>query len=154
MRLLDILHPQCIKVPLANATKREAVDELADLLATAHGITAVAELKAAIWQRENARSTGIGLGIAIPHGKVAGFGALRMAIGIAPKPIEYGSLDRKPVDLVILLVSSADQTAAHIQALAKISRMLTDEALRQSLKTAPDAAALLALLEKYEAAHP
>ncbi len=152
MRLTDILHPQCIKVPLANATKREAVDELADLLAQTHGITAVSELKAAIWQRENARSTGIGLGIAIPHGKVAGFGALRMAIGIAPKPIEYGSLDRKPVDLIILLVSSADQTAAHIQALAKISRMLTDENLRNALKTAPDAATLLAMLEKHEAA--
>ncbi len=152
MRLTDILHSQCIKVPLASATKREAVDELADLLAKTHEIAGVAELKAAIWQRENARSTGIGLGIAIPHGKVAGFGALRMAIGIAPSPIEYGSLDRKPVDLIILLVSSADQTAAHIQALAKISRMLTDEKLRTALKAAPDAAALMALLEQHEAA--
>ena len=151
MRLLDILNPQCVKVPLANVTKKEVVNELADLLASVHGISDVEGLKTAIWQRENARSTGIGYGIAIPHGKVAGLGNLRMAIGIASQPIDYGSLDKKPVEIIILLVSSAEQTAAHIQALAKISRMLTDETLRASLKTASSAEALLALIEKYEA---
>ncbi len=151
MRLLDILHLQCVKVPLASTTKKEAINELADLLSQVHGITDPEGLKTAIWQRENARSTGIGYGIAIPHGKVPGLGSLRMAIGIAPQPIDYGSLDKKPVEIIILLVSSAEQTAAHIQALAKISRMLTDEALRTGLKTASSADALHQMVEKYEA---
>ncbi len=145
MRLTDILQPDCIQVPLTSTDKQAAIFELADLLCAHTPIEDAQELKDAIWARETTRTTGIGHGIGIPHGKCEGVDKLRMAIGITPPDadgIEFGSIDKKPVDLVILLASPTDQTGPHIQALAKISRMLTDAVIRTQLKQSPDAQAL------------
>lgn len=150
MRLTEILQPDCVKVPLAAETKEAAIYEMVDLLASKTGIADLDDLKRAVWQRETTRTTGIGHGIGIPHGKSAGVDRLRMAIGRAAKPIEFRAIDGKPVDLIILLASPADQTGPHIQALAKISRMLTDEALRHALKTVPTATELYQLVERHE----
>ena len=81
MNLLDIVTPDCIAVPLAATDKRGIIDELVDLLAKGGKVTDAAALKEAVWSRELTRSTGIGLGLAIPHGKCAGVGNLAMAIG-------------------------------------------------------------------------
>lgn len=150
MRLTDILQPDCVKAPLSATEKQEAVFELAELLAERAGIEDVEELKAAIWQRESTRTTGIGHGIGIPHGKCKGCKSLSMAVGVTNKPIEFGAIDGNPVELIILLASPVDQTGPHIQALAKISRMLTDESLRKQIKQARDADALYRLIEQYE----
>lgn len=151
MRLTDILQPDCIRVPLRAADKRAAIDELADLLAARGMISDAAELKAAVWQRESTRTTGIGHGIGIPHGKSKACRKLCMAVGITERPLEFGAIDGKPVELIILIASPMDQTGPHIQALAHISRMLTDEILRGRIKTAKDAAQLHRLIEQYEA---
>lgn len=150
MRLTDILQPDCVKVPLGAEQKESAIYELVDLLAEKTGITAVDDLKKAVWQRETTRTTGIGHGIGIPHGKSAGVDRLRMAIGRPAQPIEFRAIDGKPVDLIILLASPADQTGPHIQALAKISRMLTDESLRHAMKAAATSEELYALVERHE----
>jgi mannitol/fructose-specific phosphotransferase system IIA component (Ntr-type) len=150
MRLTDILQPDCVKVPLEAQEKQQAIYELADLLAAKTGITAVEDLKRAVWQRENTRTTGIGHGIGIPHGKCGGCDRLRMAVGIPREPIEFGAIDDKPVTLIILLASPLDQTGPHIQALAKISRMLTDEQLRGALKRATTAEELYQQIVEYE----
>ncbi|NBC10315.1 MAG: PTS transporter subunit EIIA [Planctomycetes bacterium] len=153
MRLTDILQPDCIKVPLASHDKQAAIFELADLLCEHTPIEDPDELKDAIWQREMTRTTGIGHGIAIPHGKCDGVDKLRMAIGVIGSGVEgidFGSIDKKPVDLIILLASPTDQTGPHIQALAKISRMLTDAVIRRNLKDAPDAQTLYDLISQHE----
>jgi mannitol/fructose-specific phosphotransferase system IIA component (Ntr-type) len=77
--------------------------------------------------REQTRSTGIGAGIAIPHGKCKAVKELVMAVGIAHDPIDFASIDAKPVSIIFLLVSPSDQTGPHIQALARISRLMLDE---------------------------
>jgi len=153
MRLTDILQPDCIKVPLESTEKQAAIFELADLLCAHTPIEDPDELKDAIWQREMTRTTGIGHGIAIPHGKCDGVDKLRMAIGViggGVEGIDFGSIDKKPVDLIILLASPTDQTGPHIQALAKISRMLTDAVIRRNLKDAPDAQTLYDLISQHE----
>ncbi|MCC6679337.1 MAG: PTS sugar transporter subunit IIA [Phycisphaeraceae bacterium] len=150
MRLTDILQPDCIKVPLSADQKQAAIYELAQLLAEKCDLGDVEELKRAVWQRESTRTTGIGHGIGIPHGKCAGCRKLCMAIGIAEKPLDFGAIDGKPVDLILLLASPLDQTGPHIQALAQISRMLTDESLRARIKTARDAEQLYKVVEQYE----
>lgn len=152
MRLTEILQSDCVKVPLTSETKEQAIHELVDLLASKTGISAVDDLKRAVWQRETTRTTGIGHGIGIPHGKAAGVDRLRMAIGRPSKPIEFRAIDGRPVDLIILLASPADQTGPHIQALAKISRMLTDDALRGALKTSQSGDALYNLIAEHEKA--
>ena len=150
MRLTDILQPDCVKVPLAAQSKQEAIFELVDLLAAQTAINDAEQLKKAVWQRETTRTTGIGHGIGIPHGKSAGVDRLRMAIGRPTEPVEFRAIDGRPVDLIILLASPADQTGPHIQALARISRMLTDDRLRGDLKTCNDASCLYRLIDEHE----
>jgi mannitol/fructose-specific phosphotransferase system IIA component (Ntr-type) len=151
MRLTEILDPACIKVPLASTGKQDALFELVELLGGCGAVTEVQQLKDAVWQRELTRTTGIGHGIGIPHGKTGCLDALHMAIGLPPAPIEFGAIDGKPVELIILLASPSDQTGPHIQALAKISRMLTDEAFRVAVKKAESAEQLYDMLIQHEA---
>lgn len=151
MRLTDILQPDCVKVPLVSAAKEQAIYELVDLLAERIGIAAKDQLKKVVWQREMTRTTGIGHGIGIPHGKCEGIDKLHMAIGKAARPIDYNSIDKKPVDLILLLVSPVDQTGPHIQALAAISRMLIDPNFRAALRTAVSAEELFRIVAEHEA---
>ena len=134
MRLTDVLKPECIKVPLSSADRQEAIFELAEVLAAPNGIDDLDGLKEAIWAREQTRTTGIGGGIAVPHGKTDGVSHLCMAIGRTPEPIDFGSIDRKPVELIILLASPADQTGPHVTVLSKISQMLIDVVVRERIK--------------------
>jgi len=134
MRLTDILQPDCVIVPLTCDDKQTAIFTLADRLVANTDITDGEALKQAVWQRETTRTTGIGGGVAVPHGKTAGVPSLHMAIGRTAEPLEFGSIDRAPVELIILLASPVDQTGPHVEALSRISRMLIDEAVRDRLK--------------------
>jgi len=136
MRLIDILRPDCIKVPLEAQAKQEAILELVDLLCDHTGIQARQELKNAVWQRELTRTTGIGHGIAIPHGKCSGCSELSIAMAKPATPIDFGAIDGKPVDLIILLASPPDQTGPHIQALSTISRLLSDTGFHAAVREA------------------
>lgn len=150
MRLTEILQPGCIKVPLTATVKQDAIFELIDLLASCHNLGSPEQLKEAVWSREKARTTGIGHGIAIPHGKSAGCTQLSMAIGLTAQPMEFGAIDGRPVQIIILLASPPDQTGPHIQALARISRMLTDEHIRAAMKAAPTSDAVYRLISEHE----
>src|SRR4051812_9069896 len=121
MRLSDILKPQNIKVPLVADSKTGAITELVDLLALNKEISDAKKVLEAVLDRESTRTTGIGNGLAIPHGKAPGAPNLVMAIGRANTPIDFQSIDGKPVTIIWLLSSPQDKTAAHIQALARVS---------------------------------
>ena len=133
MNLTKILKPQNIKVKLESADKKSVIKELVDLLNANGLLSDYDEVLKAVLTREQTRSTGIGSGIAIPHGKCASLKELIMAIGITAQPIEFESVDGKGVSIILLLLSPADQTGPHIQALASISRVMLDEAFRTSL---------------------
>jgi len=152
MRLTELLEPGCIKVPLNATDKQAAIDELVDLLAEQGKITNAAEVKDAVWQRESTRTTGIGHGLAIPHGKVGQVDRLVMAIGRPAEPIDFKAIDGRPVSLIILLVSPADQTGPHIQALATVSRMMTNEKFRHAVREAESAEQVYRLIEEHEKA--
>ena len=119
MNLLDALKPTTVKVPLEADAKRDAINELVDLLAHEELVSDAADLKRVVWERETQRSTGIGEGLAIPHGKTASLSQLLVAMGRPELPLTYESIDGKPVKLIVLLVSPPDKTAEHIQALAR-----------------------------------
>ena len=150
MRLTDILQPDCVKVPLEADNKQACIYELIDHLVEHTDIQDAEGLKQAVWQRELTRTTGIGHGIGIPHGKAAGCDELRMAIGRPAEPLEFGAIDGKPVNLIILLASPLDKTGPHIQALAKISRLLVSEDLRDAFQEAGSAMDLYDLLVRHE----
>jgi len=140
MILTQILQPDCIKVPVESRDKEAVITELVDLL-DANGLLLDRDNALdAVLTRERIQSTGTGAGIAIPHGKCNAVKELVMAIGIAHEPIEFDSIDGKPVTIVILLVSPTNQTGLHIQTLATISRLMLNEEFRQQLEnvTRPD----------------
>lgn len=150
MKLLDILSVDCIKAPLEAGNKQAAINELVDLLATCSRVKQPAMLKEAVWTREMTRTTGIGLGLAIPHGKCAGVENLAIAIGKPAQPMEFQSIDGKPVRLIILLASPPDKTSDHIQALAHISRLMNLEEFRQQVYSATSAQQIYDLLKSHE----
>ncbi len=155
MRLTDILKPKFVKVPLDATDKQSAIKELCHLVATQAQLNdpeaSATTLNDAVWQREQTRTTGIGHGIAIPHGKTDCIQELILALGKPAQPIEFQAVDKKPVDLIILLASPSNQTGPHIQALATISKMLTDDAIRTNIKDAKTAEEVYTVIEAFQA---
>lgn len=139
MRLSEILRPENVKVPLDAKTKGDAIKELVDLLAQNNEISDSKKVLAAILEREGTRTTGIGNGVAIPHGKCVGANHLVLAVGRPAAPIDFQSIDGRPVNLICLLSSPPDKTGPHLIALARISRLMTVEKFRQSLAVAKSA---------------
>ena len=150
MRILDILSPSSVKVPLQSTEKHAILDELVDILAATGLCPDPDGVKRAVWERESIRTTGIGMGLAIPHGKCQSVPNLVLAIGKPSAPIEFGSLDKKPVELVILLISNPDKKDDHIQALGKISKIMTSPEFRQRAYGAQNAAELFGLFREAE----
>lgn len=133
MQLTEILKPRNIKVPLVAGNKTDAIKELIDLLAANGEVTDAQKVLDAVLERESTRTTGIGNGLAIPHGKCAGTPNLVVAVGRAANPIDFQAIDGRPVSLIWLLASPPDKTGPHITALARISRLLTVDKFRQAL---------------------
>ena len=136
MLITQILHPDCVKVPVENSEKEAVITELIDLLDAKGFFTNRDAALDAVLKRERTQSTGTGDGIAIPHGKSNAAKELVMAIGIADEPIEFDSIDGKPVKILLLLVSPTNQTGLHIQALAGISKLLMDKEFKTKLENA------------------
>ena len=150
MILTQILQPGCVKVPLTSTDKRSAITELVNLLDANNLLSDKDAALEAVLTREQTKSTGIGLGVAIPHGKCRAVSQLVMAIGIARHAIYFYSVDGKPVSIIILLISPSDQTGPHIQALAQISRLMLDEQLKEKLRKAHSAKDVCELLSSKE----
>ncbi|MFI4897754.1 MAG: PTS sugar transporter subunit IIA [Phycisphaerales bacterium JB059] len=151
MNLLDILTPECIKAPLESTDKQGVIGELVDLLAEQKLATDPEALKEAVWTREQTRTTGIGHGLAIPHGKCAGLSGLAMAIGKPVEPMDFEAIDQQPVRLIVLLASPPDRTSDHIQARARIRRLISLESVREQVYEADTAEAIYDLLTAQEA---
>lgn len=139
MRLTEILKPQNIKVPLEAKIKTDAIGELVNLLAANGDLTDSKKVLEAVLDREATRTTGIGNGLAIPHGKCTGTDHLVMAIGRPATPIDFQAIDGRPVNLIWLLSSPPDKTGPHIHALARISRLMTIDRFRLALQAAKTA---------------
>jgi len=150
MNLTQILQLKSIKVPLEGKNKESAILELVDLLDSNGLLIDRDKVLDAVLTREKTRSTGIGSGIAIPHGKCSSVRELVMAIGIADEPIDFQGVDNKPVTIILLLLSPADQTGPHIQALASISRLMLDEEFRQLLTKATSSEEVYKLINNKE----
>ncbi len=150
MNLLDILTADCIKAPLVGTDKKTVIDELVDVLSAAGRVTDAKSLKEAVWTREQTRTTGIGHGLAIPHGKSAGMPGLAMAIGKPAKPMDFEAIDGQPVRLVVLLASPPDRTSDHIQALARISRLMAKDEFREKIYAAETSEQVYELLKSQE----
>ena len=151
MNLTEILQPTCVIAPLSSKDKDSVISELVDILDENGQLIDKNVVLESVLIREETRSTGIGSGIAIPHGKCKAVKDLVMGIGLAhDNPIDFESIDDQPVSIVILLVSPVDQTGPHIQALAKISRLMLDEEFKSKLEKAGSTEEAYTLLKNKE----
>ena len=150
MELSKLITLDRVRVPINATEKQGVITELVDLVAETGGLVGRDAALDAVLKRENERTTGIGYGLAIPHGKSPGCKKLVMAAGKPGQPVDFQSLDRRPVTFVVLLVSPPDQTGPHIQALAKISRLMNIEEFRDAVDQAATAEELHAAIATYE----
>lgn len=125
MRLSELLREDLVKIGLEGEDKEEVFEEMVHLLVQSGSLADREEALTALWEREKMMTTGIGKGLAIPHGKVASKIGLKVAMGISPEGIDYESLDHEPVYVVLMVFSQDDDPGPHIQALAEISRLFS-----------------------------
>ena len=121
-----------------------------DLIGARGGVSDIDALKAAVWKREQTRTTGIGHGLAVPHGKSAVCDRLLMAVGKPAEPIDFQAIDRKPVNVIFLLAGPLNQPGPHVQAMAQISRMMAKSEIRESIELASDSEALYEIICEQE----
>ncbi|MFA5040563.1 MAG: PTS sugar transporter subunit IIA [Bdellovibrionales bacterium] len=147
----DLITPQAVDASLASATKKDVLQSLAasSALLLNNDKFAVFDV---LWERERLGTTGVGQGIAIPHARVAGLKKVFGFFARLKEPVNFESIDDKPVDLVFLLLSPEDAGADHLSALATVSRALRDPKLCERLRAAKDPAAIFRLLTEGEKA--
>lgn len=133
MLLTDLLTPERIKIPLQSGTKEDVLRELVQVLTRSNGVDEPEEVLRAVREREAVLSTGIGNGVAIPHGKSAMVPELVMAAGRTASPVEFDSLDGQPVQLLFMLVGPETAAGPHIKALSRISRLIRNDSVRNTL---------------------
>ena len=145
MNLIDLIQLNTMRAPLNSTDRQGVISELVDLLAETDCISDCDTIKKAVWDRELQRTTGIGEGLAIPHGRCDVLENMVMAMGRPATPIDFASPDKRPVELIILLVSPTNNTSDHIQALGRISRLMIDRSFREAAYSTQDAEALFTL---------
>ena len=150
MQLQDILSPRRIKIPIAGQDKASVIRELVGLVVE-NGAAEFGDVLRAVEEREAVLSTGIGCGVAIPHGKSARVTELRLAAGTSPLPVSFDALDGEPVRLFFLLVGPETSSADHVKALSRISRVIRRQPVRERLLAARDAEEFLQTLWSAEA---
>lgn len=145
MPLLDFLDPQAVLPALRVSGKKQALQELA---AHAARLTTLPEnaIYEALLQRERLGSTGIGEGIAIPHGKLAGLTRIFGLVARLEKPIDFEALDDQQVDVFFLLLAPEGAGADHLKALARVARVLREPGLIERVRATKDATALYAIM--------
>jgi len=154
MKIAEFLNEKAI-VPGLKATDKESViRELVDVLGKAEGFRNRDDIVKILLGRESLGSTGIGLGIGIPHGKCSNIKRLVACFGISQKGVDFDALDGEPVYIFFLLVAPEDSAGPHLKALARISRLLKDKYFRDFLRSLKDEKAIFKAIRDEDAKKP
>jgi PTS system nitrogen regulatory IIA component len=145
MDLRDIIAPEAIFPAMRVGNKKQALQELSEKAAALTGLQ-TREIFDTLLQRERLGSTGIGSGIAIPHGKLPRCPAIVGVFARLHKPIEFEALDDAPVDLIFLLVAPEGAGADHLNALSRAARALRDPAVLATIRSTRDASVIYSVL--------
>ena len=146
MEIKDLITEDLIIPDLKGTNKKHVLEELVQhLVSKVKGIDADELLKVLI-EREKLGSTGIGNGIAIPHGKLNRLEKIVLLFGKSLQGVDFDSIDEKPVNLIFLLVAPSNTAGVHLKALARLSRLLKSNSFREALLDAPDAQTLYRII--------
>jgi PTS system nitrogen regulatory IIA component len=152
MEIADLLSPSAVMARLKAANKKQVLQEMSEKAAALTGLPE-RRIFETLNERERLGSTGMGQGIAIPHGRLAGIQKMTGLFALLEAPVEFDSMDDQPVDLVFLLLAPEGAGADHLKALARVSRLLRNHSLCEKLRGSSDAGAILALLTEPVASH-
>ena len=152
MLLTELLSLERVRIPLRARTKDELLHELVEAVSQGLPETAAESILTAVRDREQVLSTGIGQGVAIPHGKTPVVDQLLMAAGVTAQPVDFDALDGEPVELCFVLVGPESAAGAHVKALSRISRLLRRASLRDALRAAATPDEFLRLVRESETA--
>ena len=133
MRLTDVLNENLVNISLDGTSRDACIRELIDKLVDTETIINVDSIFEAVLEREKIMTTGVGNGIAIPHCKHADSPEFAVCLGIQPKGVDFQSIDKKDVNIIFLLVGPENNPGLHIKLLSRISRLMSNEELRQQL---------------------
>ncbi len=142
MKISELLDPQAIVADLQAKDKRTTLAELTDSLISCESSLDREDVVAVLQEREKLGSTGIGDGVAIPHGKLAGIPELKLVFGRSHAGVDFESMDGQPAHLFFLLIAPEESVGVHLKTLARISKLLKDAAVRKKLMDAPDRQAI------------
>ena len=145
MNIEDILEPGSVIANLRATSKKQVLQELSKVAGDALGVDARRVFDILV-ERERLGSTGVGAGLAIPHGKLPGLERLQGVFARLEKPVDFDSIDDEPVDLVFLLLAPEGAGADHLKALARVSRIMRDREFCDKLRGSDNPDAIYALL--------
>ena len=146
MKISELLNPQAIVADLKATSKDAALSELTDALIAVTPSLRRDEVLQVLHERERLGSTGIGDGVAIPHGKLKGMPALMLAFGRSSAGVDFESMDGQPAHLFFLLLAPEESVGVHLKALARISKLLKDVEVRQQILDAADSEQIYKLI--------
>jgi PTS system nitrogen regulatory IIA component len=136
--LAELLQPERVRVGLEAANKDAALLAVASLLTLPEGVANAESVYEVLLERERLASTGVGSGVAIPHGRCDDFDELRAAVAVYPKGVDFEAVDGLPVTIIVGIIGPRSMPQKHLAALAGVSRVLRDEAKRSELISAQD----------------
>lgn len=132
----DVLFPESVTSELVASTKDGALGELAKLLARSLPETTADAVRRVLVERERLASTGVGSGVAVPHGRLPGLSGMRVALAVHHAGVHFEAIDGLPVQIFVAIVGPDTDPSAHLRLLARASRILRDEAVRTRLLAA------------------
>ena len=150
MKISEILSPATITANMKAADKNSALVELTEAIVAHVGNLDRNEVLKVLHERERLGSTGIGDGVAIPHGKLKNIDNLLLSFGCSKTGVEFDSMDGQPAHLFFLLLAPEESVGIHLKTLARISKLLKNPEVRSALLTAPDADELFRIISTEE----
>lgn len=154
MRLSDLLTEDRVDTSLKVAHKDAALDAVSTMLASGAVGQTAASIVRVLRAREAQQSTGVGDEVAIPHGRIPGLTRLVAALVVAPDGVEFDSIDRRPVRIMVAILAPEANAGDHLRALARVAKLLRDPRVRQKLLDSRDSAAALRAIRDEEALLP
>ena len=139
MKLADILRESCVISDIKGVTKREILSEMVETLKNAKLIDDVDSVVNIIMERESLGSTGIGDGVAIPHGKMKKLNTILCVAGRSKEGVNFDAVDRQPVHIFFLVLAPEDSASLHLKVLSRISKVLRDQSFRKKILKLSDA---------------
>jgi nitrogen PTS system EIIA component len=149
MKVEDILRPECVLADISGSSKMDILTALSRPIARTYGVS-LDELVDTLLSREKLGSTGIGEGVAIPHGKIRGLRSIAACVARSSAGLAFDALDAKPCHIFFLLAAPSDSVAGHLKALARVSMILKSQTLKESLMAAGSADEIYRLIIEYD----